>query len=292
MDKLKSKLTVNSRFDMKIASFSLLVFIVLMSFSYDKSVKNLKNVPPTNMILVEGGKFMMGDATGEPDVKTLHQVSISNFYLDKYEVTNRQFCEFLNAKGNQMEEGAKWLDIEEDDCGIQMAGKRFVPKPGSENNPVIDVSWFGANAYAKWAGKRLPYEAEWEFAARGGNFSKKFKYSGGNDPKHVAWFDANAEEETHAVGQKAPNELGVYDLSGNAWEWCSDWYDEKYYSKSPGDNPKGPSTPDQNPLKKGKVMRGGAWISLEKELRVYIRDFNPPMKTFYHTGFRCAKDVN
>ncbi len=244
-----------------------------------------RRVPPANMILVEGGSFEMGNPAGDGDEKIVHTVTLSSYYIDKYEVTNQQFCDFLNEKGNQVEAGVKWLEIDDEDCLIELVDGKFKPKAGWVNTPVIEVNWYGAMAYAKWAGKRLPTEAEWEYAARGGSRSRNFKFSGSNNALEVAWYDANANQQTQAVGTKKPNELGIYDMSGNVWEWCYDWYEEKYYSKSPEQDPKGPG------IGKHRILRGGAWVSVDSELRTTLRDYNFPYNCYYLNGFRCVSEM-
>jgi len=277
---------------LKMKNNSLLVFlgIVFLSFTFDKTSNiKLRLQAPAGMVLVEGGTFKMGNPAGDDDEKPVHEVTLDGFYLDKYEVTNQQFCDFINVKGNQNEGGVTWLEIKDEDCNIEFVGGKFQPKKGFANKPVIEVNWFGANAYAKHVGKRLPSEAEWEFAARGGKLSKGYSFSGGNNAGEIAWYDANADQQTQNVGTKKPNELGIYDMSGNVWEWTNDWYDDKYYRTSPSSNPKGPAGP--HPIKKGKVLRGGGWVSIDKELTVFKRDFNAPTNCFYLNGFRCAKDL-
>ena len=145
------------------------------------------------------------------------------------------------------------------------------------------VSWEGAVAFAKWKGARLPTEAEWEYVARGGKSTKGYTYSGSNQLEEVAWFGTNSENKTHPVGQKRPNELGVYDMSGNVWEWCSDWYDEGYYGSSIRQNPQGPETGTD------RVLRGGGWLFAEKYCRVNNRYSILPGARNTRIGFRIVK---
>jgi len=215
------------------------------------------------MVLIEGGTFMMGSNGGEDDEKPVHSVYVDRFYMDKYEVTVAQFREFCKAEGREMPEQ---------------------PSYSLSNHPVVNVRWNEASAYAEWAGKRLPTEAEWEYAARGGNRSSGYRYSGSDNPEDVAWYSENSDGRTHPVGQKRPNELGLYDMSGNVWEWCSDWYDENYYSVSPQSNPKGPSSGSL------RVLRGGSWYHLTRYCRVSVRYGDYPDGRRYFSGFRCARN--
>ncbi|MFZ1978410.1 MAG: SUMF1/EgtB/PvdO family nonheme iron enzyme, partial [Bacteroidota bacterium] len=153
-----------------------------------------------------------------------------------------------------------------------------------DNNPISDVSWNDASAYAAWAGKRLPTEAEWEFAARGGIHSKAYTYSGSNKIDEVAWYSENAKQKLHAVGTKMPNELGFFDMTGNALEWCSDFYDDDYYGVSPQDNPQGPRTGSD------RVLRGGSYVGDLDDCRITNRFSNNPEIPFLRSGFRCAMD--
>ncbi|NJO01891.1 MAG: formylglycine-generating enzyme family protein, partial [Bacteroidia bacterium] len=146
--------------------------------------------------------------------------------------------------------------------------------PSEYNHPVIHVSWNDAVAYCQWRSKkegatwRLPTEAEWEYAARGGNQSRGYRYAGDNDPNAVSWHVENAGHKTHTVGEKRPNELGLYDMSGNVLESCQDWYDKDYYQNSPQANPQGPSDGSY------RVFRGGSWGLYPENCRVARRFIN------------------
>ncbi|MFH0992112.1 MAG: SUMF1/EgtB/PvdO family nonheme iron enzyme [bacterium] len=215
-----------------------------------------------DMVYVDGGTFTMG-SNDYDDEKPPHQVTVRNFYIDKYEVTVAKFKQFVDATGYK-------TDAENGDGSYKWTGSTYEKKAGVDwrcdeqgnrrsesqyNHPVIHVSWNDANAYARWAGKRLPTEAEWEFAARGGTKSRGFKYAGSDDENSVAWNTSNSGGKVHPVGDKYPNELGIYDMSGNVWEWCADWYDATYYSNSPEMNPTGPTSGTL------RVLRGGSWGS-------------------------------
>jgi formylglycine-generating enzyme required for sulfatase activity len=224
-----------------------------------------KPTVPDGMVFVEGGGFSMGSNDGSDNEKPVHPVYVSSFYMDKYEVTVAQYRKFCSATERVMPSAPSWT--------------------WREDNPIVNVSWDDANAYARWAGKRLPTEAEWEYAARGGNKSRGFKYSGSSTLDEVAWYGSNSNSQTHPVGEKQPNELGLYDMSGNVWEWCADWYSDKYYENSiDSRNPKGPASTG------ARVLRGGSWSNSGNYCRVAYRDRISPYGRNYRGGFRCAQD--
>ena len=223
-------------------------------------LQNLVN----NMVRIEGGTFTMG-ATSEQgsdaykDEKPAHQVTLSSFSIGKYEVTQEEWQAVMGSNPSNFK-GAKrpvekvsWNDCQEFIRKLnQMTGKRF----------------------------RLPTEAEWEYAARGGNRSNGYKYSGSDNLGSVAWYDGNSGSETHPVGQKSPNELGLYDMSGNVWEWCQDWFGS--YSSSSQTNPTGPSSGSY------RVSRGGSWFSIARSCRSSYRGRSAPSFSDNNLGLRLA----
>jgi len=243
------------------------------------------------MVFVEGGTFQMGSNEGNNDEWPVHTVTLSSFEISKYEITNSLYCVFLNDIGcssngsfNDTEYGnVTYIDMGDVDCQVIYTGGQFVPESGKGNFPVIEISWYGAHAFALWAGGRLPTEAEWEFAARGGNNSNGYTYSGSNNLDDVAWYSSNSDRHTHKVGTKAPNELGIYDMSGNVWEWCHDWYAAHYYSVSPQNNPQGPASGSY------RVLRGGSRVNNAYLCRVALRYGNNPDDSNYNDGFRIAR---
>lgn len=251
---------------------------------------------PSGMVYVPGGTFKMGSMKGAEDERPVREVHVAGFYMDRYEVSNAQFCDFLNVLGNQQEGGGRWLDIDDENCKIvRQRGSRYVPKNGYENHPVVEVSWHGATAYATWLGKRLPAEAEWEFAAREGG--KNIRFGNGKSTADPAEINFDASEsykapysiageyrgETAPVNSFEPNGLGLFNMSGNVSEWCTDWYQENYYRKRPGQSAAGPQNGD------ARVVRGGSWYTSPYNVRTTRRASYKPAGSTREIGFRLAK---
>ena len=248
-----------------------LVFIIEPEVREDKFV---------DMVYIPGGSFNMG-STMNKEEQPVHQVTVSGFYLDKYEVTVAQYREFCKAARRTMPPQPYWSE---------------------ERNPVINVSWNDAAAYAKWKRKRLPSEAEWEYAAR--SAAKGYYYAWGNiDPAkkmggNVADETLRSEKQfwtvwkayhdgyvyTAPVGTYYSNTFGLYDMTGNVSEWCNDWYNEDYYKTSTAINPKGPEKGSH------KVIRGGSWNLGPRDVRTTKRQHFRPEVTLDYVGFRCAQD--
>lgn len=225
-------------------------------------------IPVPEVVPVEGGTFQMGYTDGDPDEKVVHTVTLSSFNIGKYPVTFDQYDAFCDDIGHLKPDDGGW---------------------GRCDRPVLNISWEAASAYCKWLTirtghtYRLPTEAEWEFAARGGGRSQGATYSGGNNIDSVAWYFSNASHKTHPVGQKAPNELGIYDMTGNVWEWCSDWYGADYYASSPKDDPKGPDSGSH------RVIRGGSVASSAAVCRTTNRSKkDPESRDNNYGGFRVV----
>ncbi|GIM52295.1 SUMF1/EgtB/PvdO family nonheme iron enzyme [Capnocytophaga cynodegmi] len=240
-------------------------------------------VPPTSnekdlgeLAFVEGGTFQMGTPSrGEGD-EILHTVTLSSFKISKHEITNAQYAKFLTAKGNQRENGAIWYQGKD----IVKEGNSFKARAGRENYPVVYVTWHGAKAYAEWVGGSLPTEAQWEYAARGGNKSKGYTYSGSNNIGEVAWYLNNSGERLHEVGTKKPNELGIYDMSGNVWEWTADLYGG--YPTTPQTDPTGATTGTN------RVRRGASAFCTPNTNRVTNRSNRTPNGIRHNLGFRVV----
>ena len=247
----------------------LLICIFALKANTNQSYTEVVNGVSFKMIKVEGGTFRMGsnDREAFEDEKPVHSVTLSDYYIGETEVT-QELWEAVMGSNPSAIKGSK--------------------------NPVEFVSWYDCQEFIErlnqLTGKtfRLPTEAEWEYAARGGNKSKGYKYSGSNTIGDVAWYDVNAYDVglgssnygTHPVGTKSPNELGIYDMTGNVHEWCSDWYGS--YSSSSQSNPTSPSSDS------GRVGRGGDWDDDAQYCRVAYRDAYTPDYRYYYLGFRLV----
>jgi formylglycine-generating enzyme required for sulfatase activity len=231
------------------------------------------------------------------DEKPLHDVRLDSFWIDKTEVTNIQYADFLNEQGNQTEGGEAWLDIEDEHCLIDQIGSKFQPESGYADYPVIEVSWYGAQAYCEWAGARLPTEAEWEYAARGPE-ENIYPWGDTFDGTRLNFCDVNcvhdewkAIEYDDGYAGNSPvgsfptgaSWCGAHDMAGNVWEWIVDWYGE--YSPEVQVNPTGPATG------KHRVMRSGSWNDGPYVVRGASRGYNDPDATDSNGGFRCVKEV-
>jgi formylglycine-generating enzyme required for sulfatase activity len=251
-----------------------------------------------DMVRVNGGTFTMGCIEGRDKgcnttVQPAHEVTLSTFFMGKYEVTNAEFAIFLNdISDNPTRINYPRDPVEEHQWGLQKitenATTRWAPAKGYDKYPVINVSWAWADAYCKWLGRqtgdeyRLPSEAEWEYAARGGQASAKnrFLYAGSDQIGEVAWYFDNAKR-TNPVGQKSPNQLDIYDMSGNVYEWCQDWYGS--YTAGNQTNPDGPNSGRE------RVMRGGSFGMFEESIYLVAREKNYPNLSNQNLGFRVAR---
>ncbi len=288
----------------------------------------------SSMVLIPSGKFLMGSEPDEvcewdsvvkfdiclpernADYTPQHEIMIDQFYLDVHEVTMEQFNKFIKEtgytstveqKGRQMAvvEKSKFIfgksresDTVENADWLRPLGNAQGAIETLPNHPVIQISWFDAQRYCEWLGKRLPTEAEWEYAARAGTTTKHWwgnqtpSSKVGNLPDRTfkVVFDKETDFERFddgvarlsLVGTGSPNPWGLYDMAGNVWEWTKDWYDPKYYSESLSKNPSGPETGSD------KVKRGGSWYAYQA---LKVRAHQPPEDSDDQTGFRCARDV-
>jgi len=224
---------------------------------------------PEDMVYVPPGQFIMG----EKDNIRITRLK-EGFFIDKYTVTNAQFCEFLNERGNQQEGGKEWIDLvrsRNERCRIKRDGERFAVESGFEDHPVIYVTWYGVSEYAQWAGKRLPADEEWEKAARGIDGRV---YPWGNEfDKKKCNIDESGIDHTTPVKkhQEGRSPHGCLDMAGNVWEWTDSWYDEG--------------------KEEFKVLRGSSWDDLRNAARCASRDGYSPEFRFSSYGFRCARTL-
>lgn len=321
------------------------------SLSSDKSISDNHE----NMVLIPSGEFTMGcsDDQGRSDEYPRHRVRLDSFWIDKSEVTNAQFKNFVDATGyvTTAEKKPDWNEIKKqlppdtpkpDDSLLVPSSLVFRPSKDivslndpsqwwqwtkgadwrhpqgplsnindKENYPVVQISWYDAQVYAKWCGKRLPTEAEWEYAARGGLIDQPYSWGteavDKNKMKANIWQGSFPDQNTKQDGFEniapvksfPPNPFGLYDMAGNVWEWCSDWYHADYFQSIKGItsfSPKGPVEsydPDEPTIPK-KVVRGGSFLchaSYCSSYRVSARMKTSPDTGLEHTGFRCVSDI-
>lgn len=244
-------------------------------------------------ILVEGGSFDMG-GNAEPDQQPIHKVTLKGFKIDAKEVTYAKYADFMNKvktdpRGVKIPSNIeRWIYLTGETCGIKLEGETYVVKEGKENLPVGWIRYPGAEAYAQWVGGRVPSEAEWEYAALGGQKSKNYTFAGSNNLDEVGWFLENSNEKVHPVGQKLPNELGLYDMSGNVGEWCVDSYhgEETGYNGAPNDG-----SAWTVPEGRGHIIRGGSFQSEKDDCTSKYRSYNNWFYSGDNVGFRVVYDI-
>ncbi|MCD4819996.1 MAG: formylglycine-generating enzyme family protein [Candidatus Cloacimonetes bacterium] len=255
------------------------IVLTFESFKLEKKIiHNIDLNSTDNMIFIQGGTFKMGSNDINKFSSPIHSVTVSDFYMSKYEITQKDWVEIMGNNPSS-------------NIGI--------------DNPIDNVSWFAAIEFCnrkslkeglepcyngernkvkcdyRKNGYRLPTEAEWEFAAQGGIKSKNFKYSGSNNVDDVAWYHVNSDKRSNPVGNKKSNGLGIYDMSGNLWEWCNNWLGN--YTKRPKNNPHGPN------IGKFRVLRGGSWNVEDILCSNYIRFLGEPDDSDIHVGFRIVR---
>ena len=260
---------------------------------------------PDGMVLVPTGKFLRGNNLAvHVDARPAHTVELAAYWIDAHEVTNEQFAKFVDATNYRTtaeELGYSYVFDTTKAQWKKIQGANWRNAAGPEDKlatkgqwPVVHVSWFDATAYARWSGKRLPTEAEWEKAARGSLHDAAYPWGttelvgGVRQANYWSSGDDAADARRQAVGMYAPNRLGLYDVAGNVWEWCDDWYAADAYQSVRGTNPRGPESGID------RVARGGSWVGSTNgstEIKVYHRGHFPPAFSADHLGFRCVKDV-
>lgn len=251
---------------------------------YNPERREASNVQPllTDMVVIPGGPFYRGSNDGNRDEVPRHQVQLDSFAIDIHPVTNEQFVRFLEAMGGEKDNNHQDI-IRMRDSRIKRSGGRLSIESGYSKHPVVGVTWYGAVAYARWIGKRLPTEAEWEIAACGGVENSLYPTGDDIEKSQANFFSA----DTTAVMSYAPNQYELFDMGGNVYEWCYDWYGYNSYEASvqEPENPKGPLQGVY------RVLRGGCWKSLKEDLRCSKRHRNNPGTVNGTYGFRCAADV-
>lgn len=252
--------------------------------AYTPKIEANKVIDPilNEMAMVPAGSYLRGSEQGARDEKPRHQIEVNDFAIDLHPVTNEQFIRFLQVMMSE-KDGDNSDTISLKDSRIKKSNGQYSIETGYAKHPVVGVSWYGANAYAQWIGKRLPTEAEWEVAAHGGVEDAIFACGPDIERTSANFFSS----DTTAVMSYPPNSLGLYDIAGNVYEWVEDWYSYSYFEQSQNE-PNNPQGPQQGVY---RVLRGGCWKSLKDDLRLSHRHRNNP-KTMNSTyGFRLAADV-
>jgi len=240
---------------------------------------------------VPGGCFQMGNgfSDGYYLERPVHEVCLDSFNIARFDVRVGDFERFVRETGyitDSEKIGGCYVYDGNSWNRDSSAGWRSPGFKQGDSHPVVCVSWNDADRYAKWLSLnekrvfRLPSEAEWEYAARGGG--RKERYAGGDDVDDVAWYSVNSGNMTHPVGRKKANALGLYDMSGNVWQWTADWFSQSYYRESPRSNPKGPFEGTK------RVFRGGGWFYDARGVRASYRDFAAPDYSSSYLGFRLV----
>jgi formylglycine-generating enzyme required for sulfatase activity len=252
---------------------------------YRPKIQEQKEIEPllSEMVIIPAGSYFRGSNQGTRDEMPRHAIHLSSFAIDIHPVTNEQFVRFLEAMGGEKDVNNSDI-IRLRESRIKRSGGNLNIESGYAKHPVVGVTWYGAVAYTKWVGKRLPTEAEWEIAAYGGR--EDFLYPTG---QNIERSEANFfSSDTTPVMSYPPNGYGLYDIAGNVYEWCHDWYDFHYYDMSVQE-PNDPKGPMQGVY---RVLRGGCWKSLKEDLRCAHRHRNNPGVMNGTYGFRCAADVS
>jgi formylglycine-generating enzyme required for sulfatase activity len=260
--------------------------------------------PPDQMIYVPGGTFTMGDTRGYVNELPTHTVTLNSFYIGKYEVTQAEYSQYMQPGSSWRSDYGlgdnypayyvSWYAILKY-CNLRSMAEGLIPcyTINGSTNPAnwgavptdYNDAWDAAICDWNANGYRLPTEAEWEYAARGATNNPDYLYSGSDDINAVAWYESNSGQTSHPVGTKAPNGIGTYDMSGNVYEWCWDWYGYGYYSSSPQNNPTGPASGSY------RMVRCGGWIDSAGGCQVARRSNHVPSCGSYVVGFRLCRSA-
>lgn len=252
--------------------------------TYKPKIADVSHIKPivSEMVVVQGGTFLRGSNNGARDEMPRHAINLASFGIDTHPITNEQYVCFLTVMGGEKDVNNNDI-IRLRDSRIRKNGGKLSIESGYAKHPVVGVTWYGAMAYAKWVGKRLPTEAEWEIAACGGLEGASYPTGEEIERSEANFFSS----DTTAVMSYPANGVGLFDMAGNVYEWCHDWYGYHYYETSiqEPDEPKGPSQGVY------RVLRGGCWKSLREDMRCSHRHRNNPGSMNGTYGFRCAADV-
>jgi len=270
-----------------------LLAVVLLAFAVVPSAGGTIR-SGTDFASVPAGCFQMGNGFSDAYhlEKPVHDVCLDKFRMAKHDVSVGEFSRFVQESGYVSQAEKSGGCYVHDGISWRMNPTASWRSPGfkqDDRHPVVCVTWNDAVQYAAWlSGKdgrsyRLPTEAQWEYAARGGGRIER--YAGGDDLDALAWYSANAGGTTHPVGMKKPNALGLYDMSGNVWQWTGDWYSQSYYRQSPKNSPQGPAEGTK------RVFRGGSWFYDARGVRVSYRDFAVPDYRSSYLGFRLVLEA-
>jgi len=274
-------------------AFSIILYITSALSAQSTKIKGI------DVVFVKGGSFNMGGAiinihdTMRKDLSTfpVHKVLLSDFYIGKYEITNKQYCNFINKLNLTLDEILERIDIKSKECKIKYKDNKCYVMSGYDSYPVTFVNYFAMKDFCEALGGRLPTEAEWEYVAKGGSISKGYTYSGSNNINDVAVTKDNYWD-AQPVGSLKPNELGIYDMSGNVSECCYDWFQFDYFKENHNPNPKGPDKPIEmnGNIFKFKVVKGCSFIHKAfKGISIISLRGNMSVKNIArgnHVGFR------
>ncbi len=275
---VRNTLGVRAMYEVKTSSGK--VVKEAMTSTSSSSTTTAQNIK-ADFKLVEGGTFQMGSTDERHDENPVHTVRVSSFYMCDHEVTQKEYRDVMGTNPSKFSgdnlpvERVSWYNA------VEYCNKLSIKEgltPCYTINGSSTTCNFNANGY------RLPTESEWEYAARGGKKSNGYTYAGSNSVGNVAWYDDNSGSQTHNVKTKAPNELGLYDMSGNVWEWCWDWYGN--YSSGSQTNPSGSSSGSY------RVERGGSWYSYPSNGRVAFRYYDSPSRKYNNLGFRVVRSAS